>query len=64
MADIRPFERSDLEAVAALMRGNMANWQRHEAFLAGTLLDHPWTDPELPSLVTVDDGEVRCAGWW
>jgi hypothetical protein len=58
MADIRPFERSDLEAVAALMRGNLANWQRDEAFLAGTLLDHPWTDPELPSLVTVDDGEV------
>jgi hypothetical protein len=59
MASIRPFERDDLPAVAALMGKRFAGWTQGEPFLAETLLDYPWADPELPSYVAVDEaGEV------
>jgi hypothetical protein len=57
VASIRALTRDDLPAVAALMEARFPGWTEGEAFLAETLLDHPWADPELPSYVAVDDGE-------
>lgn len=59
MASIRPFERADLPAVAALMEARLPGWRQDESFLAKTFVDHPWADPELPSLVAIEEpGEV------
>lgn len=59
MARIRPFVRNDLPAVTELMRARFPGWPHDESFLAATLLDHPWADPDLPSFVGVDRrGEV------
>jgi hypothetical protein len=58
MAMIRPFERADLPSVSRLLRTNIEGWWRDDGFLSGTLLDHPWVDDELPSLVATEDGEV------
>jgi len=59
MAAIRPIEHQDLPAVSDLVRLNLPGWSRDPAFLARTLLDHPWTPEQSPSLVAVDgDGEV------
>ncbi len=55
MAEIRPLERTDLAAVTALLRAHMRNWSLDERILAAVTLDHPWSDPELPSLVATDD---------
>ena len=45
--------------VAQLLRRHLGgSLELHEDFLAATLLDYPWADPELPSLVAVDDGEL------
>jgi hypothetical protein len=59
MAALRPFERADLHAVAALLRANLPAWTSEERIprsLAGTFLDAPWTDEDLPSLVAMDEG--------
>ncbi len=55
MTEIRPFERTDLKAVIALLEARLHWWTHDESFLAQTLIDSPWADPELPSLVAVDD---------
>lgn len=39
------------------MEARFPGWTEGESFLAETLLDHPWADPELPSFVAVDDGD-------
>jgi hypothetical protein len=57
MATIRPFEAEDVPVVAGLMRANMRDWRRDEEFLVRTLVDDPWVDEELPSLVAVDEDE-------
>ena len=57
LASIRPLTRADLPAVAALMEARFPGWAEGESFLAETLLDHPWADPELPSFVAVDERE-------
>jgi hypothetical protein len=61
MAEIRPLERSDLPAVATLLAGNlpvpMPEAQVPD-FLARTLLDDPWSDPDLPSLVATENGDL------
>jgi hypothetical protein len=57
MAAIRPLEREDLPAVAALIRDNLG-WRREIAVLERTLVDHPWAPEKLPSLVAVDDSGV------
>lgn len=54
METIRPFERDDLPAVAALIEARLPGWIWGEKLLAKTLVDCPWADPELPSLVAVD----------
>jgi hypothetical protein len=53
MADIRPLQRGDLPAVVALLRTHIRGWTLDTRLLAGLLLDHPWVDDELPSLVAV-----------
>ena len=61
---IRAFERGDLQSVARLVREVMATGSpdRTEGFerhLAALFLDHPWFDPEIPSLVSTDrEGRV------
>jgi hypothetical protein len=60
LADIRPLERADVPAVAALFELAMdpgAGPPRPglgEIF-ERTLFDNPWADPELPSLVAIDE---------
>jgi hypothetical protein len=58
---IRPLERADLPAVAALFRETFeAGPRRAEpalaAFFERTLLDQPWMDPKIRPLVAVDEG--------
>src|SRR5512133_238608 len=58
MAEIRPLQQSDLPAVSALLGANLPAWAAAEhvpSFLHATLIDDPWSDPELPSLVSVDE---------
>ena len=59
MVEIRPLERSDMAAVTRLLRAEMPGWELREDVLAASVIDHPWNDPETPSLVAVgDDGSV------
>jgi hypothetical protein len=59
MTEIRPLERSDLPTVASLLAARLPSWKGGESFLAATLIDQRWADPELPSLVAVDgDGTL------
>jgi hypothetical protein len=56
---IRPLERDDLPRIAALyelvMRSGSAQPLPELAeFFERTLFDHPWVDPDIPSLVYVD----------
>ncbi|HXF97263.1 MAG TPA: hypothetical protein VNJ46_01465 [Gaiellaceae bacterium] len=54
---IRPLERRDLPQVAsAIAEGKPAD--RLARFLEQTLLDQPWADPEIPSLVYENGGEI------
>ena len=60
MAAIRPCERDDVPAVASLYEhvarsGSRAPAPGLEAYFERTFFDHPWFDPEIPSLVYVDD---------
>lgn len=69
MSAIRPLARADLPAVAALYADFMA-WDADAtrdalvAYYARTMLDHPWFDPEIPTLVYDDaqDGVVGVVG--
>ena len=61
---IRPLARGDLEQVADLYariaRPRDAAPPRLLAdHFADTLLDQPWADPEIPSLVYDEDGQIR-----
>jgi hypothetical protein len=48
-----------MAAVVALLRRHMRRWTLSPDLLAGLVLDDPWADPELPSLVAVDEaGEI------
>ena len=59
MASIRPLEHGDVGLVAELLQRHLQeSFELHEDFLAATLLDDPWADPELPSLVALEDGKV------
>jgi hypothetical protein len=60
---VRALRRTDLPAAAALVRETFQLGPRHTepalaAFLARTLLDQPWADPEIRSLVAVDERGV------
>lgn len=57
MEDVRPFERKDLAAVTALIGARLPGWRWGESLLVDTLFEHPWADPDLPSLVALDERE-------
>lgn len=64
MTDVRPLEREDIPAIADLFRtamgpDNMLSQPWLADFLRATLLESPWLDPEIPSLVaTADEGHI------
>jgi GNAT superfamily N-acetyltransferase len=55
MAEIRPLTQADVPRVVALLRAHMNGWPLDERALVGLMLDHPWADEELPSLVAVGE---------
>lgn len=60
MPSIRPLERTDLPAVTSLYEFVALSGSREAApglleHFERMFLDHPWADPELPSLVYLDD---------
>jgi hypothetical protein len=61
---IRPLERDDLPAVAAVYELVMRSGSREAPpglvpYFERTLFDHPWVDPEIPSLVYEEaNGEI------
>jgi hypothetical protein len=63
MAEIRPLAPDDLREVTNLYEhvARSGSWEA-PAELAGyfqdTFLDYPWADPEIPSLVYVDEGRI------
>jgi hypothetical protein len=61
MAEIRPLERSDLPTVVALLHTDLTAATPKEEMarsITGTMIDSPWADEELPSLVATEDDEV------
>lgn len=61
-AEIRPFTRADVAEVGNLCRAHVPGWSLDDDLLAGLMLDDPWADPELPSLVAMD-GTGRIIGF-
>ena len=65
MSVIRPLERDDLPQVAILYEsvsrsGSTTPPRGLAGYFERTLLDHPWADPEIPSLVNLNEqGTVR-----
>jgi hypothetical protein len=60
MGVIRPLERGDVPAAASLYEHVARSGARTPPpglvpYFERTFLDHPWADPEIPSLVYVDD---------
>jgi hypothetical protein len=60
VSEIRPMEREEVDQVAALYRFvDQSDWRipPHElpTWLDRILFAHPWFDPEIPTLVYVDD---------
>jgi hypothetical protein len=58
MAEIRPLTRDDVPRVVQLNRAHMGDWDLDERAVVGLMLDHPWADEELRSLVAVENGEI------
>jgi hypothetical protein len=64
---IRPLRREDIPQVASLYEKVVRSGSRTPApylakYFERTLLDHPWVDPEIPSLVYIDQ-QGRLAGF-
>ncbi len=55
MAEIRPFEREDLPAVIKLLGDHLEGWDGDAGLIEAAFLDHPWMDPDTPSLVISED---------
>lgn len=55
MTEIRAMADRDLQAVTALLDAHLPDWGGDRELLGATMLDHPWADPELSSLVAVDE---------
>jgi hypothetical protein len=59
MATLRALDHDDLPAVARLMQSHLLRRELPGgdalAFLTATTLADPWADPEIPSIVAVDD---------
>jgi hypothetical protein len=63
MSDVRPLDAADLPAVANLFRTamgpeNVLSRPWLAEFLRETLLESPWVDPEIPSLVATDGAAI------
>jgi hypothetical protein len=63
MTPVRPFERADVARVAGLYERVSRSGSRTPApglaaYLEHVLLDQPWSDPEIPSLVYEVDGRI------
>jgi hypothetical protein len=59
MPEIRAMTTADLRPVIRLLETRHPGWKGDERFLRDTVLEHPWADPDLPSLVAVaDDGSI------
>lgn len=61
---VRPLERDDLDQAvrlyASVMRPEGAPMERLRAWFEASALDHPWADPEIPSLVSVgEEGTIE-----
>jgi len=60
MSPIRPLERGDVQAVTdlyeAVFRSGLPRKPGLPAEFERTVLDHPWADPDIPSLVYESDG--------
>ena len=54
---IRPLERSEVPQMASFLAGT-SDSAGLTSFLEQVLFDHPWADPETPSLAYVEDGEL------
>jgi len=63
MTEVRPFTSADLPPVMALIESRLPGWVHGPSLLVDTLLEHPWADPELSSLVAVDS-EERIVGFF
>jgi len=59
VARVRALDASDIEAVAALLGARLPSgpWSSNRSFLTDSLVTDPGSDPELPSLVAVDDDQ-------
>jgi GNAT superfamily N-acetyltransferase len=57
LSGIRPLERSDIPRAASCISGQ-ASPTKFTAFLEEVFFDSPWADPEIPSLIYVEDGEI------
>jgi hypothetical protein len=55
MAEIRPFEHQDLPAVTKLLGDHLEGWDGDVGLIEAAFLDHPWVDPDTPSLVIDED---------
>lgn len=58
MAAIRPLSPEDLPAVSRLLQDQMPLWEASPEFLLRSLIEDPWHEPEMGSLVAVDEGDV------
>jgi hypothetical protein len=63
VSGIRPLERADIGAVARLHADAQPDpapgaAERLASFFARTLVDSPWADPEIPSLVATDGDAI------
>ena len=63
MSAIRPLERDDLPQVVSLYEHVARSGSRTPppglaAYFERTFLDHPWADPEIPSLVYADGDKI------
>lgn len=65
MGEIRPLQRDDLDQVTSLYEhvarsGSRTPPPRLAEYFEETFFDHPWADPEIPSLVyTEPDGRIN-----
>jgi hypothetical protein len=55
VTEIRSLRPDDLPRVVELLDALLPDWGGDIEFLRATLLDHPWADPEVTSLVAADD---------
>ena len=58
MTEIRELRAGDLPAVGDLLDRVLPGWSGDRRFLAATMFDHPWADPEVGSLVATDAADA------